>query len=181
MGSQLQRSLLYRHCRGPPRTEFCSEPIWLLPSIQSVPATLWVFLRKFVPLSRLHCLGVRPEEIILVRLGRHGGLFPAPFYHTTPAFFLLEVLVDRHGREVMIGPEYAILHALALVEQRERLQGFSFFAQDRASFTAAQKLRQRWIESIRVRVFVRAWSSARVRIHVSKPRRWRRGAEGENF
>lgn len=137
-----------------PCQEDCHEPAWLLPSIQGIPAALWILLLKLVPLPRLHRLYVRPAEIILVRLGGHAGLFPASLDHAAPALLLRQVLVDRHGREVVVGAEHAVLNALALVEERERLQGFSFFAQDRACFAAAQKLRQRGFEPVRVRVFV---------------------------
>lgn len=124
----LQLSIfLYRHYHNMPKRP-ARDLSRFLPSVQGVSAALWIFLLELVPLPRLHRLGIRPLQIILIRLGRDAGLFSTSVNNTAPALLLFQVLVDRHGREVMIGPEHAIPHALALVEQREGLQGFSFFA-----------------------------------------------------
>jgi hypothetical protein len=49
------------------------------------------------------------------------GLLPAALNYAAPPPFFFEILVDRHGRQAMTGPDNSILLLLSFIQQSERV------------------------------------------------------------
>lgn len=99
----------------------------LLPSIQCVPTPARIRLLELIPLPRLHRLSIRPAVIILVRLSRSPVARTAAVNYAPPTLLLRKVLIDRHGRQAVVGPENTVAHILPVVQQRKWLQRFPLF------------------------------------------------------
>lgn len=106
------------------------------PSIQRIPTPARIRLLELIPLPCLHRLGIRRAVIILVRLRRGPVARTTAVNYAAPTPLLLQVLVDRHGRQAVVRSEDAVAHALPVVQQRKRLQRFPLFAQDRPGFAS---------------------------------------------